>query len=93
MVIDVHVHPNGYPQVAQDPASRAFRDRVFQRRPQDALSAPIAMTGKPSGGNGGGNKNFDVLFTRMDHEGIDRFVLIPWILPPDMAAGWFPMTK
>ena len=54
MVIDVHVHPNGYPQVAQDPASRAFRDRVFQRRPQDALSAPIAMTGKPSGGNGGG---------------------------------------
>ena len=81
MVIDVHVHPNGYPQVAQDPASRAFRDRVFQRRPQDALSAPIAMTGKPSGGNGGGNKNFDVLFTRMDHEGIDRFVLLPMDSP------------
>ena len=58
MVIDVHVHPNGYPQVAQDPASRAFRDRVFQRRPQDALSAPIAMTGKPSGGNGGGKPDF-----------------------------------
>ena len=87
MVIDVHVHPNGYPQVAQDPASRAFRDRVFQRRPQDALSAPIAMTGKPSGGNGGGNKNFDVLFTRMDHEGIDRFVLLPMDLTT-RYGGW-----
>lgn len=87
MVIDVHVHPNGYPQVAQDPASRAFRDRVFQRRPQDALFAPIAMTGKPSRGNGGGNKNFDVLFTRMDHEGIDRFVLLPMDLTT-RYGGW-----
>ena len=66
MVIDVHVHPNGYPQVAQDPASRAFRDRVFQRRPQDALSAPIAMTGKPSGGNGGGKT-----ISRSDFEKLD----------------------
>ena len=79
MVIDVHVHPNGYPQVAQDPASRAFRDRVFQRRPQDALSAPIAMTGKPSGGNGGGNKNFDVLFTAWITRGSTALCFFPWI--------------
>ncbi|MCI9405774.1 MAG: hypothetical protein HFK04_02480, partial [Oscillospiraceae bacterium] len=87
MVIDVHVHPNGYPQVAQDPEARAFRDRVFQRRQEAALSAPIAMTGKPSGGNGGGNKNFDVLFTRMDHQGIDRLVLLPLDLTTT-HGGW-----
>lgn len=48
---------------------------------------PLAMTGKPSGGNGGGNKNFDVLFTRMDHEGIDRFVLLPMDLTT-RYGGW-----
>ena len=72
MVIDVHVHPLNYPYVAQDEQSRAFRDRVFKRRIEDALSAPIAMTGKPSGGNGGVSANFDALFAKLDYEGIDR---------------------
>ena len=87
MVIDVHVHPTGYPQVAQDPESRAFRDRVYQRRTEDALSAPIAMTGKPSGGNSGGGNSEEVTFTQMDSFGIDRLVLLPLDLTTT-HGGW-----
>ena len=87
MVIDVHVHPNGYPQVAQDPESRAFRDRVFQRRQEAALSAPIAMTGKPSGGNSFDHGSEEVTFTQMDSFGIDRLVLLPLDLTTT-HGGW-----
>ena len=59
MVIDVHVHPTGYPYVDHSPEADDFRDRVFQRRRDAALASPIAMTGKPSGGNGGGNGGDD----------------------------------
>lgn len=86
MVIDVHVHPTGYSLISQDPEERAFRTRVFQKKVEQDHS-PIAMTGKPSGGNGGGNKNFDVLFTRMDHQGIDRLVLLPLDLTTT-HGGW-----
>ena len=53
MVIDVHVHPTGYSLISQDPEERKFRDKVFQRK-YDESKLPIAMTGKPSGGNSGG---------------------------------------
>ena len=52
MVIDVHVHPTGYSLISQDPEERKFRDKVFQRK-YDESKLPIAMTGKPSGGNSG----------------------------------------
>ena len=64
MVIDVHVHPTGYPYVDHSPEADDFRDRVFQRRREAALAAPIAMTGKPSGGNGGGKPD------KSDYHGI-----------------------
>ena len=76
MVIDVHVHPTGYPYVDHSPEADDFRDRVFQRRREAALAAPIAMTGKPSGGNGGGKRNFEVTFTQMDSFGFDRLVTL-----------------
>ena len=50
MVIDVHVHPTGYSLISQDPAERKFRTEVFQKKVEQDHS-PIAMTGKPSGGN------------------------------------------
>ena len=87
MVIDVHVHPTGYPYVDHSPEADDFRDRVFQRRREAALAAPIAMTGKPSGGNGGGKRNFEVTFTQMDSFGFDRLVLMPLDLTTT-HGGW-----
>ena len=58
MVIDVHVHPTGYSLISQDPEERKFRDKVFQRK-YDESKLPIAMTGKPSGGNSGGSYEGD----------------------------------
>ena len=86
MVIDVHVHPTGYSLISQDPEERKFRDKVFQRK-YDESKLPIAMTGKPSGGNSGGGNSEEVTFTRMDHEGIDRFVLLPMDLTT-RYGGW-----
>ena len=73
MVIDVHVHPTGYSLISQDPEERKFRDKVFQRK-YDESKLPIAMTGKPSGGNSGGGNSEEVTFTQMDSFGIDRLV-------------------
>ena len=93
MVIDVHVHPTGYPYVVNSPEADDFRDRVFQRRRDAALASPIAMTGKPSGGNGGSGggasieERFAVTFTRMDNEGPDKMVLLPLDLTT-RYGGW-----
>ena len=86
MVIDVHVHPTGYSLISQDPAERKFRDKVFQRK-YDESKLPIAMTGKPSGGNSGGGNSEEVTFTQMDSFGIDRLVLLPLDLTTT-HGGW-----
>ena len=86
MVIDVHVHPTGYSMISQDPAERKFRDKVFQRK-YDESKLPIAMTGKPSGGNSGGGNSEEVTFTQMDSFGIDRLVLLPLDLTTT-HGGW-----
>ena len=77
MVIDVHVHPTGYSLISQDPEERKFRDKVFQRK-YDESKLPIAMTGKPSGGNSGGGNSEEVTFTQMDSFGIDRLVPVSY---------------
>ena len=86
MVIDVHVHPTGYSLISQDPEERKFRDKVFQRK-YDESKLPIAMTGKPSGGNSGGGNSEEVTFTQMDSFGIDRLVLLPLDLTTT-HGGW-----
>lgn len=69
MVIDVHVHPTGYSLISQDPAERKFRTEVFQKKVEQDHS-PIAMTGKPSGGNSFDHGSEEVTFTQMDSFGI-----------------------
>ena len=86
MVIDVHVHPTGYSLISQDPEERKFRDKVFQRK-YDESKLPIAMTGKPSGGNSGGGNSEEVTFTQMNSFGIDRLVLLPLDLTTT-PGGW-----
>ena len=101
MVIDVHVHPTGYSLISQDPEERKFRDKVFQRK-YDESKLPIAMTGKPSGGNSGGGNSEEVTFTQMDSFGIDRLVLLPldlttthggWIVSNDQIKQLVDFTR
>ena len=86
MVIDVHVHPTGYSLISQDPEEREFRTRVFQKKVEQDHS-PIAMTGKPSGGNSFDHGSEEVTFTQMDSFGIDRLVLLPLDLTTT-HGGW-----
>ena len=86
MVIDVHVHPTGYSLISQDPAERKFRTEVFQKKVEQDHS-PIAMTGKPSGGNSFDHGSEEVTFTQMDSFGIDRLVLLPLDLTTT-HGGW-----
>ena len=86
MVIDVHVHPTGYSLISQDPEERKFRTRVFQKKVEQDNS-PIAMTGKPSGGNSFDHGSEEVTFTQMDSFGIDRLVLLPLDLTTT-HGGW-----